>query len=47
MNKKIVSGTPPCKRYGHSATRWKDTIVVFGKKKKKNSKYEKINPVKN
>ncbi|KAI8643856.1 hypothetical protein BD408DRAFT_341743 [Parasitella parasitica] len=23
-------GIPPCKRYGHSATRWRDSIIVFG-----------------
>ncbi|OBZ84956.1 Kelch domain-containing protein 3 [Choanephora cucurbitarum] len=25
-----ASGTPPCKRYGHTATRWKDSIIIFG-----------------
>ncbi|GAA5808140.1 hypothetical protein MFLAVUS_001523 [Mucor flavus] len=25
-----TSGSPPCKRYGHTATRWRDSIIVFG-----------------
>ena len=25
-----VQGTPPCKRYGHTATLWNNHIIVFG-----------------
>ncbi|CAO3651045.1 unnamed protein product [Mucor fragilis] len=25
-----TSGIPPCKRYGHTATKWRDSIIVFG-----------------
>lgn len=25
-----VKGTPPCKRYGHTATLWNNCIIVFG-----------------